>query len=106
MPETGFIRGRQVLQSAGSRRRRQAGPFREPWSLLDRARRAEERGFAFVSTIGRVGRPSYDSLTTPAAAAGATSRIGLVANALLAPMYPDADLAELTMTLARLSGER
>ncbi|MGW0817258.1 LLM class flavin-dependent oxidoreductase [Streptomyces viridiviolaceus] len=61
--------------------------------MLDWARRAEERGFAFVSTIGRAGHPSYDSLTTPAAVAGATSRIGLVTNALLAPTYPDAVLS-------------
>src|ERR671932_145806 len=32
--------------------------------ILDWARRAEERGFAFVSTIGRIGYPSYDPLTT------------------------------------------
>jgi alkanesulfonate monooxygenase SsuD/methylene tetrahydromethanopterin reductase-like flavin-dependent oxidoreductase (luciferase family) len=74
--------------------------------LLDWARRAEERGFAFVSTIGRVPWPSYDSLTALATVAGATSRIGLVTNAVLGPAYPDAVLAKLTMTVARLSGER
>jgi hypothetical protein len=29
--------------------------------VLDWAKRAEERGFAFVSTIGRVRCPSFDS---------------------------------------------
>lgn len=101
LPGDGKYHSRRAVAAADRR-----GAFREPRSLLDWARRAEKRGFAFVSTIGRVGRPSYDSLTTLAAAAGATSRIGLVTNALLAPMHPDADLAELTMTLARLSGER
>lgn len=74
--------------------------------MLEWARRAEERGFAFVSTIGRVGYPSYDSLTSLAAVAGATSRIGLLTNAVLGPTYPDAVLAKITMTLAQLSGDR
>jgi alkanesulfonate monooxygenase SsuD/methylene tetrahydromethanopterin reductase-like flavin-dependent oxidoreductase (luciferase family) len=70
------------------------------------ARRAEERGFAFVSTIGRVPYPSYDSLTSLAVVAGATSRIGLTTNAVLGPTYPDAVLAKITGTLAQLSGGR
>lgn len=74
--------------------------------LLDWARRAEERGFAFVSTIGRVPYPSYDSLTALAAVAGATSRIGLTTNAVLGPTYPAAVLAKSTGTLAQLSGDR
>jgi alkanesulfonate monooxygenase SsuD/methylene tetrahydromethanopterin reductase-like flavin-dependent oxidoreductase (luciferase family) len=74
--------------------------------ILDWARRAEERGFAFVSTIGRVGYPSYDSLTTLAAVAGATSRIGLLTNAVLGPTYADAVLAKTAMTVAQLSGGR
>jgi alkanesulfonate monooxygenase SsuD/methylene tetrahydromethanopterin reductase-like flavin-dependent oxidoreductase (luciferase family) len=74
--------------------------------LLEWARRAEARGFGFVSTIGRVGYPSFDSLTTLAAVAGATSRIGLVTNAVLGPTYPDAVLAKITMTVAELSGGR
>ncbi|MBO0802894.1 MAG: LLM class flavin-dependent oxidoreductase [Nocardiopsaceae bacterium] len=74
--------------------------------MIDWARRAEERGFAFVSTIGRVGYPSYDSLTSLAAVAGATSRIGLLTNAVLGPAYADAVLAKIAMTVARLSGER
>jgi alkanesulfonate monooxygenase SsuD/methylene tetrahydromethanopterin reductase-like flavin-dependent oxidoreductase (luciferase family) len=74
--------------------------------LLDWARRAEQRGFAFVSTIGRVGYPSFDSLTALAAVAGATSRIGLLTNVVLGPTYPDAVLAKITMTLDQLSGGR
>lgn len=74
--------------------------------MVDWARRAEERGFAFVSTIGRVGYPSYDSLTSLAAVAGATSRIGLLTNVVLGPTYADAVLAKIAMTIARLSGER
>ncbi|MFD7920692.1 LLM class flavin-dependent oxidoreductase [Streptomyces sp. NPDC059740] len=74
--------------------------------LLQWARRAEERGFAFVSTIGRVPYPSYDSLTALAAVGAATSRIELLTNAVLAPTYPDAVLAKITGTVAQLSGGR
>jgi alkanesulfonate monooxygenase SsuD/methylene tetrahydromethanopterin reductase-like flavin-dependent oxidoreductase (luciferase family) len=74
--------------------------------LLEWARRAEARGFAFVSTIGRVGYPSFDSLTALAAVAGATTRIGLTTNAVLGPTYPDAVLAKITMSVAQLSGGR
>ncbi|MDX3855203.1 LLM class flavin-dependent oxidoreductase [Streptomyces sp. AK02-01A] len=74
--------------------------------VLDWARRAEERGFAFVSTIGRVPYPSYDSLTALAAVGAATSRIGLLTNAVLGPTYPDAVLAKITATVAQLSGDR
>lgn len=74
--------------------------------LVDWARRAEQRGFAFVSTIGRIAYPSHDSLTTLAAVAGATSRIGLLTNAVLGPTYPDAVLAKIAATVASLSGGR
>lgn len=74
--------------------------------ILDWARRAEHRGFGFVSTIGRTGYPSYDGLTTLAAAAGATSRIELLTNVVLGPTYPDGMLAKVTMSVAQLSGGR
>ncbi|MFI6347919.1 LLM class flavin-dependent oxidoreductase [Streptomyces sp. NPDC050560] len=74
--------------------------------MLDWARRAEERGFAFVSTIGRIPYPSYDSLTALAAVGAATSRIGLVTNAVLAPTYPTAVLAKISGTVAQLTGDR
>jgi alkanesulfonate monooxygenase SsuD/methylene tetrahydromethanopterin reductase-like flavin-dependent oxidoreductase (luciferase family) len=70
------------------------------------ARRAEECGFAFVSTIGRVTYPSYEDITSLAFAAGVTSRIGLVTNATLAPTDSAALLAKRTLTLAQLSGGR
>lgn len=74
--------------------------------LLDWARRAEELGFAGLATIDRVAYPNHDSLTTLAAAAGATSRINLVTNILLAPVYPAALLAKTTASLDQLSGGR
>lgn len=74
--------------------------------IVDCARGAERRGFAFVSTIGRVAYPAHDSLTTLAAVAGATSQIGLLTNVVLVPAYPDAVLAKLAMSVASLSGDR
>ena len=74
--------------------------------LLEWARRAEERGFSALATIDRIAYPNYDSLATLAAAAGATSRIGLTTNILLAPVYQPAILAKATASIDQLSGGR
>jgi alkanesulfonate monooxygenase SsuD/methylene tetrahydromethanopterin reductase-like flavin-dependent oxidoreductase (luciferase family) len=74
--------------------------------VLDWARRAEERGFAALATIDRIVYPNYDSLTALAAAAGATTRIGLFTDILLAPAYPPVWLAKATGSLAALSAGR
>jgi alkanesulfonate monooxygenase SsuD/methylene tetrahydromethanopterin reductase-like flavin-dependent oxidoreductase (luciferase family) len=74
--------------------------------LLEWARRAEERGFSALATIDRVAYPSYDSLTCLAAAAGATTRIGLMTNILLAPAYPAVLLAKSTSSLDQISAGR
>src|SRR6266702_429142 len=78
-----------------------AGPV-----VVDWARRAEERGFSTVATIDRIVYPSYDSLTSLAVAAGATSRIGLFTDVLLTPLYQPALLAKVTASLAAMSGDR
>jgi alkanesulfonate monooxygenase SsuD/methylene tetrahydromethanopterin reductase-like flavin-dependent oxidoreductase (luciferase family) len=75
-------------------------------AIVDWARRAEERGFASLATIDRIVYPSYDSLTTLGVAAGATARIGLFPDILLAPLYPPVWLAKATASLAALSGGR
>jgi alkanesulfonate monooxygenase SsuD/methylene tetrahydromethanopterin reductase-like flavin-dependent oxidoreductase (luciferase family) len=74
--------------------------------LIDWAKRAEERGFAALTTIDRIAYPSFDSLAALSAAAGATSRIGLVTNILLAPAYPPALLAKSAASIDQLSGGR
>jgi len=74
--------------------------------LLDWAKRAEESGFSALATIDRIAYPNFDSLTTLAAAAGATSRIGLTTNILLAPAYPPVLLAKSTASLDQLSAGR
>src|SRR5919201_1332198 len=72
-----------------------------PW-----AKRAEERGFSTLATIGRIAYPGHDELIALAAAAGATERIGLLTNILLAPAFPVAILAKQTATLAAVSAGR
>jgi alkanesulfonate monooxygenase SsuD/methylene tetrahydromethanopterin reductase-like flavin-dependent oxidoreductase (luciferase family) len=75
-------------------------------AIADWARRAEERGFSSLATIDRIVYPTFDSLTTLAVAAGATSRIGLLTDVLLAPLYPQVWLAKATATLHSTSGGR
>lgn len=78
-----------------------AGPDMVAW-----ARKAEERGFDYLATIDRIVYPTYDSLLSLAAAAGATTRIGLLTDILLAPAYPTVWLAKATASLAAISGGR
>jgi alkanesulfonate monooxygenase SsuD/methylene tetrahydromethanopterin reductase-like flavin-dependent oxidoreductase (luciferase family) len=78
-----------------------AGP-----ALVEWARRAEARGFSTLATIDRIVYPTYDSLTSLALAAGATSRIGLFTDILLAPIYPPVWLAKATASLHAASGGR
>jgi alkanesulfonate monooxygenase SsuD/methylene tetrahydromethanopterin reductase-like flavin-dependent oxidoreductase (luciferase family) len=75
-------------------------------TVVDWARKAEERGFRSLATIDRIVYPSYDSLTTLAVAAGATSRVTLFSNILLGPVYPPVWLAKATASLDALSGGR
>jgi alkanesulfonate monooxygenase SsuD/methylene tetrahydromethanopterin reductase-like flavin-dependent oxidoreductase (luciferase family) len=74
--------------------------------LVEWAQRAEERGFAGLATVDRLAYPNYDSLTTLAAAAGATSRIGLITNILIAPLYPPPLLAKAAASIDQISGGR
>lgn len=75
-------------------------------AVVEWARKAEERGFSSLATIDRVVYPNYDSLTALAAAAGATSRIKLFPDILIAPLYPPVLLAKVTASLHALSGGR
>jgi alkanesulfonate monooxygenase SsuD/methylene tetrahydromethanopterin reductase-like flavin-dependent oxidoreductase (luciferase family) len=78
-----------------------AGPDIVAWG-----RRAEERGFAAVATIDRIVYPNYDTLTSLAAVAGATSRIKLFTDILLTPLYQPVWLAKATASLDAISGGR
>jgi alkanesulfonate monooxygenase SsuD/methylene tetrahydromethanopterin reductase-like flavin-dependent oxidoreductase (luciferase family) len=74
--------------------------------LVEWARRAEDRGFSGLATIDRLVYGNYDSLATLAAAAGATSRIGLLSNILLGPIYPTPLLAKTAASIDQISGGR
>jgi alkanesulfonate monooxygenase SsuD/methylene tetrahydromethanopterin reductase-like flavin-dependent oxidoreductase (luciferase family) len=74
--------------------------------LIDWAKRAEAAGFSGLVTIDRIAYPGYDSLTTLAAAAGATERISLMTNILLAPIYTPVLLAKTAASIDQISRGR
>ena len=74
--------------------------------LVDWAQRAEAAGFSGLVTIDRIAYPSYDSLTSLAAAAGATKRISVMTNILLAPIYPPVLLAKTAASIDQISSGR
>lgn len=74
--------------------------------LVEWARRADELGFSTLTTIDRIAYPSYESLIALAGAAGATHRINLMTNILLAPTRNPVLLAKETASLDQLSGGR
>jgi alkanesulfonate monooxygenase SsuD/methylene tetrahydromethanopterin reductase-like flavin-dependent oxidoreductase (luciferase family) len=74
--------------------------------LVDWAQRAEAAGFSGLVTIDRIAYPGYDSLTSLAAAAGATERISLMTNILLAPIYTPVLLAKTAASIDQISSGR
>jgi alkanesulfonate monooxygenase SsuD/methylene tetrahydromethanopterin reductase-like flavin-dependent oxidoreductase (luciferase family) len=81
-------------------------PNTEGRVLIDWAKRAEAAGFSGLVTIDRIAYPGYDSLTALAAAAGATERISLMTNILLAPIYTPVLLAKTSASIDQLSQGR
>jgi alkanesulfonate monooxygenase SsuD/methylene tetrahydromethanopterin reductase-like flavin-dependent oxidoreductase (luciferase family) len=75
-------------------------------TIVEWARRAEQRGFSSVATIDRIAYPSYDSLITLAAAAAVTERIGVATNVLLGPTRNPVLLAKESASVDQLSGGR
>ena len=75
-------------------------------TLVEWARRAEDRGFAALASIGRVAFPSYDELIAFAAAAAVTERVELISNVLLGPTRSPVVLAKEAASLDRISGGR
>jgi alkanesulfonate monooxygenase SsuD/methylene tetrahydromethanopterin reductase-like flavin-dependent oxidoreductase (luciferase family) len=58
------------------------------------AARAEEAGFSTLGTVGRIAYPGVMDTVAMAAAAGATSTIGLLSGVLLGPVWPATLLAK------------
>lgn len=71
------------------------------WATL-----AEEVGFSTLGTIGRHAYPGVSDTVSLAAAAGATSRVGLLSHILLAPAWPARLLAKEVAGIDGVSGGR
>lgn len=75
--------------------------------IVEWARTAEERGFSSLGTIDRIVFPNYEPLTSLAAAAAVTERIGLLTSVLLGPLRANvALLAKQTASVSGLSDGR
>jgi alkanesulfonate monooxygenase SsuD/methylene tetrahydromethanopterin reductase-like flavin-dependent oxidoreductase (luciferase family) len=81
-------------------------PISDPDSLLDWARRAEAGPFTTLGLLDRIVYDNPEPMVTLAAIAGATSRIRVMTEVLVAPLRQTALLAKETATLDRLSGGR
>ncbi|WP_405163114.1 LLM class flavin-dependent oxidoreductase [Nocardia sp. NBC_01499] len=76
-------------------------------SIIPRwAARAEEAGFSTLATTGRFAYPGVSDTVALAAAAGATTTIGLLSAVLLAPTWPSALLAKEIAGIDGVSGGR
>jgi alkanesulfonate monooxygenase SsuD/methylene tetrahydromethanopterin reductase-like flavin-dependent oxidoreductase (luciferase family) len=70
------------------------------------AAKAEEAGFSTLGTVGRYAYPGVSDTVALAAAAGATSRIGLLSHVLVAPVWPAQLLAKEVAGIDGVSGGR
>jgi alkanesulfonate monooxygenase SsuD/methylene tetrahydromethanopterin reductase-like flavin-dependent oxidoreductase (luciferase family) len=76
-------------------------------SLLEFARRADQRGFSSLGTIDRIVYPNYEPLLALAAAATVTERIKLATSVLLTPLRANTTmLAKEALTLDDMSNGR
>jgi alkanesulfonate monooxygenase SsuD/methylene tetrahydromethanopterin reductase-like flavin-dependent oxidoreductase (luciferase family) len=67
---------------------------------------AERAGFSTLASVGRIAYPGVTDTVALAAAAGATSTIGLLSGVLLAPVWPAALLAKEIAGIDGVSGGR
>lgn len=81
-------------------------PIDDPALLLSWARRADAGPFSTLGLLDRLVFDNPEPLITLAALAGATSRIRVQTEVLIAPVHNTAMLAKQTATLDRMSGGR
>ena len=74
--------------------------------LVEWARAAEERSFSSVGVVDRIVYECHDPMTTLAAAAEATERIGLVTMVVIGPLRNNAVLAKEAASIDAVSGGR
>jgi alkanesulfonate monooxygenase SsuD/methylene tetrahydromethanopterin reductase-like flavin-dependent oxidoreductase (luciferase family) len=77
-----------------------------PRVIPEWAAAAEEAGFSTLGTVGRVAYPGVMDTVALAAAAGVTSRIGLLSSVLIAPVWPATLLAKEAAGIDGISGGR
>jgi alkanesulfonate monooxygenase SsuD/methylene tetrahydromethanopterin reductase-like flavin-dependent oxidoreductase (luciferase family) len=70
------------------------------------AQKSEEAGFSSLGTIGRIAYPGVIDTVALAAAAGATSTIGLVSTVMVVPVWPGKLLGKELASLQAVSGGR
>ncbi|HEX3590449.1 MAG TPA: LLM class flavin-dependent oxidoreductase [Pseudonocardiaceae bacterium] len=70
------------------------------------AAQAEQAGFSTLGTVGRIAYPGVMDTVALAAAAGATSTIGLLSGVLLGPVWPATLLAKEVASIDVVSGGR
>ncbi|MGV9853022.1 LLM class flavin-dependent oxidoreductase [Streptomyces sp. NPDC003442] len=70
------------------------------------ASQAERAGFSSLGSIGRVSYPGLMDTVALAAAAGATSTIGLISHIMIAPAWPAVLLAKEVAGIDAVSGDR
>ena len=74
--------------------------------LLEWARRSDSRGFSSLGVVDRIRYESFEPLTTLAAAAAVTEKIGLVTMVVIGPLRNSAVLAKEAATVDVMSGGR